>query len=171
MSNLQGFPVNYEYFGTKTEVKTQIGNAIPPNVWKHYVKSCVRTLEAFDAGLIDESGQRIEARVLETVARPSNTIGVSSNSQYSNDWSSSAPKTGSYNSSTFPSPFDDVSRTNSDNFRAWSESSHTLSPEPETHGATHIKSIPGKSSPLKREHALIDLTEDDSGVIDLTEDD
>ncbi len=28
---LQGFPTSHQFFGTKTQVKTQIGNAFPPN--------------------------------------------------------------------------------------------------------------------------------------------
>ncbi|KAE9978273.1 hypothetical protein EG327_007455 [Venturia inaequalis] len=68
MASLQGFPDSYAFVGSGvTEVRKQIGNAIPPNVWKHYVKSCVDTLERFDGGLIDETGQLIKSE--ETVKR------------------------------------------------------------------------------------------------------
>ncbi|QDS77954.1 hypothetical protein FKW77_001612 [Venturia effusa] len=66
MANLQGFPEWYEFVGNGgtgiTEVREQIGNAIPPQVWARYIKSIVNTLEKFDAGEIDESGRPIVKR-------------------------------------------------------------------------------------------------------------
>lgn len=63
MASLQGFRETYEFTGSGiTQVKTQIGNAIPPNVWAHYIRACVVTLEQFDAGVIDETGRSIVKR-------------------------------------------------------------------------------------------------------------
>ncbi|TLD20182.1 S-adenosyl-L-methionine-dependent methyltransferase [Venturia nashicola] len=64
MANLQGFPEWYEFVGNGgtgiTQVKKQIGNAIPPQVWAVYIRSIVDTLEKFDSGLIDETGRLIK---------------------------------------------------------------------------------------------------------------
>ncbi|KAF1916765.1 S-adenosyl-L-methionine-dependent methyltransferase [Ampelomyces quisqualis] len=49
----QGFPVDYQFSGTKTQATAQVGNAYPPIVAEAVFASVAKTLEAFDAGYID----------------------------------------------------------------------------------------------------------------------
>jgi C-5 cytosine-specific DNA methylase len=157
MANLQGFPEYYEFDGCGiTDVKTQIGNAIPPNVWKHYIRSCVTALEKFDAGLIDETGRAVDhtgtkAKALRGFATQSNTFTQSAKSSRMHsahtstfnipstrkNFSAPSNSTQPFFESTYSSQ---SSSTRSaclsspvpapSPSRAWSEESRTLSPEP-----------------------------------------
>jgi hypothetical protein len=62
---LQTFPVDYQFYGGVTEIKKQVGNAVPPGVWKYYIRSVIQTLEDFDSGKIDETGQPIASDPLK----------------------------------------------------------------------------------------------------------
>lgn len=48
----QSFPIHFVFTGTPTEAMLQVGNAFPPVVASALFKECVKTLKAFDAGLI-----------------------------------------------------------------------------------------------------------------------
>jgi DNA (cytosine-5)-methyltransferase 1 len=53
LSLLQTFPMRYQFSGSKSEAKKQIGNAFPPVMAAAIFKTVAKTLEAFDNGLID----------------------------------------------------------------------------------------------------------------------
>jgi hypothetical protein len=196
MANLQGFPESYEFEGRGlTEVKTQIGNAIPPNVWKHYIKCCVDTLEKFDAGLIDETGRPVERQVAEAgplspfatlsgkIAQSASDSPMRSARTSAFDTPSmrrniNAPLNNTPRSFAFASSFKSSSSSKSAFLRSpspathpsrtWSEESRTLSPEPSPFRT--------RLSPFKRNYEMIDLTEDvkkakKGGFMDLTGDD
>lgn len=52
MSLFQTFPYTYQFSGTRTQAMKQVGNAFPPSIAEAVYKTIVRTLEAFDEGLI-----------------------------------------------------------------------------------------------------------------------
>lgn len=53
LSLFQSFPYGYKFTGSNTEATKQIGNAFPPVVAQAMYCTIVKTLEAFDRGLID----------------------------------------------------------------------------------------------------------------------
>ena len=55
---IQTFPMDYDFVGTKTPVKTQIGNAVPPKIWKVFIQGIMETLDDWRAGRIDGHGNR-----------------------------------------------------------------------------------------------------------------
>jgi hypothetical protein len=57
LAELQMFPLDYLFCGSLTRMREQIGNAVPPGVWEHYIRSVIQTLTDFDAGTIDEAGK------------------------------------------------------------------------------------------------------------------
>ena len=50
---LQGFPLEYLFAGSTSEVKKQVGNAFPPLAAEALFREIAKTLEAFDIGLTD----------------------------------------------------------------------------------------------------------------------
>ncbi|KAF2427725.1 S-adenosyl-L-methionine-dependent methyltransferase [Tothia fuscella] len=78
---LNGFPVDYTFYGTsKTKVLGQIGNAVPPLAWQHFVKACVATIADFRAAKIDVTGERIATRLegnISTSRKPSGGFSLS----------------------------------------------------------------------------------------------
>lgn len=59
LASLQTFRHNYEFHGGVTSVRTQIGNAVPPLVWKTFIEQILCTLEDFYDGIIDSLGQSV----------------------------------------------------------------------------------------------------------------
>ena len=77
MAGLQTFRNSYEFVGKKGQVKTQVGNAIPPAIWRHFVGSIKQTLEDWMAGKIDEAGNRIRVSPMpSSSSRASSTIAL-----------------------------------------------------------------------------------------------
>ena len=74
MASLQTFRNSYQFVGKKTEIKKQVGNAIPPAVWRHFVEAIKRTLEDWMAGNIDEEGNRIRGSSLSSSSSSSFTV-------------------------------------------------------------------------------------------------
>jgi hypothetical protein len=56
---IQGFRWNYEFHGNRTAVQKQIGNAVPPYVWKQFVEQITGTLDDFYDGKIDQFGNAV----------------------------------------------------------------------------------------------------------------
>lgn len=52
LAQLQGFPHDFEFLGNDTEVKTQIGNAVPPYPFSAFMKNIIKTLEDVDEGRV-----------------------------------------------------------------------------------------------------------------------
>ncbi|KAH9875084.1 hypothetical protein J1614_004572 [Plenodomus biglobosus] len=71
LSLFQSFPYGYKFTGTKTEATKQVGNAFPPVMAEAMYRIIVKTLEAFDQGLIgaEEDISDLE-EVLRTKASP-----------------------------------------------------------------------------------------------------
>jgi hypothetical protein len=88
LAELQMFTMDYSFCGKETKIRAQIGNAVPPGVWEHYVRSIITTLEAFDAGKpIDQvsiatqssaaapsAAKSIHSRVQESFIRESHSL-------------------------------------------------------------------------------------------------
>jgi hypothetical protein len=181
------------------EVRKQIGNAIPPNVWKHFIKSCLDTLEKFDTGMIDETGRPPWQQTAET-GRIASQVGASSSSEKGSSIRSARTSTFStyrtpsstrknLASSVINTPTSSASASSSQSSssssmstyllsprlassRAWSEESRTLSLEP-----SPLRSQPStyklKQIPLKRELPLCNRPSPFKRkleTIDLTED-
>jgi DNA (cytosine-5)-methyltransferase 1 len=53
LSQFQGFPLNYKFFGSRTTATEQIGNAFPPPMGEALYRNIAKTLEAFDGGYIE----------------------------------------------------------------------------------------------------------------------
>lgn len=53
LSLFQSFPYGYKFTGSNTEATKQIGNAFPPVMAEAMYRTIIKTLEAFDNGLID----------------------------------------------------------------------------------------------------------------------
>jgi site-specific DNA-cytosine methylase len=58
-ATLQGFEQDYEFSGTKTEQLTQIGNGVPPPVWKIFVAHIMKGVKDWKAGQVDEGANEI----------------------------------------------------------------------------------------------------------------
>lgn len=52
MSLFQSFPYQYQFSGRPTQAMKQVGNAFPPVIAEVMYRSIIRTLQAFDEGLI-----------------------------------------------------------------------------------------------------------------------
>jgi hypothetical protein len=57
-ARLQTFRNSYEFVGTVGEVNRQVGNAVPPAVWRRFMAVVASTLRDFGHGRIDASGER-----------------------------------------------------------------------------------------------------------------
>jgi DNA (cytosine-5)-methyltransferase 1 len=55
LARLQQFPENYVFLGNTTSIKRQIGNAVPPIVWKKIIRKIIQTLRIFATDEMDES--------------------------------------------------------------------------------------------------------------------
>lgn len=66
LSLLQSFPYGYKFTGSQTEATKQVGNAFPPVMAEAMYRTIVKTLEAFDEGLIgaEEDIQDLDALLL-----------------------------------------------------------------------------------------------------------
>ena len=53
---IQSFRWDYKFHGCVTAIKKQIGNAVPPLVWKTFVEKIIQTLDDFCGGKIDSLG-------------------------------------------------------------------------------------------------------------------
>lgn len=53
---LQGFPESYHFAGGDGDVRRQIGNAVPPNVWKVFVQHLMKHVARCQSGQIDAEG-------------------------------------------------------------------------------------------------------------------
>jgi DNA (cytosine-5)-methyltransferase 1 len=58
LARLQGFDDNYVWVGTKTEIRKQIGNAVPPPVMEGVVRSIMSTLRSYGEQLIQNRGKK-----------------------------------------------------------------------------------------------------------------
>lgn len=56
---IQSFRWGYKFHGCVTEVKKQIGNAVPPLCWKTFVEKIIQTLDDFYDGKIDSLGSPV----------------------------------------------------------------------------------------------------------------
>jgi C-5 cytosine-specific DNA methylase len=67
MARLNGFDSTHEFPPrnnvTATDLRRQISNAVPPFVWKIFVKSIIATPYAFNDGKIDEAGNEIQTHM------------------------------------------------------------------------------------------------------------
>lgn len=59
MAQLQGFLMDYLWAGNYKEICRQIGNAVPPIVWQHFVRAILKTLQDWRHGRIDDEGHPI----------------------------------------------------------------------------------------------------------------
>lgn len=196
MASLQGFRESYEFTCSGiTQIKTQIGNAIPPNVWAHYIRACVDTLEQLDAVLIDETGRSIVKKddtVKREEASSSSGFTTPSRKPIKSDQKMPMHSSGTSgfsapSSSNAPSTFSGPSTSSSQHsastslrnlysmspspaprkIHAWTEEYLDLSPEPFE---------PAPASRIKRKIEPIDLTGEGKktkkkACIDLTEED
>jgi len=56
---IQGFRWDYPFYGGVTQVRKQIGNAVPPLAWKPFVKQVIHTLDDYYSGKIDSLGSSV----------------------------------------------------------------------------------------------------------------
>lgn len=49
LASLQGFPTDHLFLGNMTEIKKQIGNAVPPPIYEAIYKEIVKSMRAIDA--------------------------------------------------------------------------------------------------------------------------
>jgi hypothetical protein len=75
LAEFQMFPMGYLFCGSMTEMKKQIGNAVPPGIWEHYIRSVIKSLEDYDAGRVDMTGAPITQAVPTTEALPTSRTG------------------------------------------------------------------------------------------------
>lgn len=48
LATLQGFPTTYDFFGSRTDIEKQIGNAVPPLCFKLIFEECIKVLRKLD---------------------------------------------------------------------------------------------------------------------------
>jgi hypothetical protein len=61
-ASLQTFRNAYKFVGSSGEVNRQVGNAVPPMVWRAFVGAIMKTLDDFAKDLIDAAGAPVPAR-------------------------------------------------------------------------------------------------------------
>ena len=57
---IQTVPWNFDFCGSKTNVVKQIGNLLPPAIWKIFLEQVLKTLDDFLDGFIDDIGNPIQ---------------------------------------------------------------------------------------------------------------
>jgi DNA (cytosine-5)-methyltransferase 1 len=67
MAKLQTFRNSYKFCGERTQIRKQVGNALPPVVWARFVGEIKETLQKWMAGKIDETGRRVSSDVNDDV--------------------------------------------------------------------------------------------------------
>ncbi|KAL1626817.1 hypothetical protein SLS56_006633 [Neofusicoccum ribis] len=61
LATLQGFPTTYDFFGSRTDIEKQIGNAVPPLCFKLVFEECIKVLRKLDR---QENRRRVVSRSL-----------------------------------------------------------------------------------------------------------
>lgn len=87
LSMLVGFPVDYQFMGNNDgEIRRQIGNVVPPLVWKHFIQAVIKSHRDFETRINAQSDDDI----IEVIDGP--TVARSNASRSSGSSSASTPQ-------------------------------------------------------------------------------
>jgi hypothetical protein len=85
LAMIQGFPITYHFCGKQGDVITQIGNAIPPIVWKHFVQQIMTTLDDWKNGKFNAFDQHKDIAKVLALKTSETTITEAESSKHYQD--------------------------------------------------------------------------------------